>query len=123
MGRPPSLNLTGSHTNIERSRYVGSFAAPDEPDEFPCEVCYDDSKYGVSTECLHFYCEDCIRGSLEAIIDTGQFPAYCPACRVESDGVHDEPGKGRIEGPALTFLQSKGVITLDFQYLLRSILV
>lgn len=30
--------------------------------------------------------------------------------------MHDEPAKGRIEGPALTFLESKGVITLDFQY-------
>ena len=30
--------------------------------------------------------------------------------------MHNEPAKGRIEGPALTFLQSKGVITLDFQY-------
>lgn len=42
------------------------------------QVCYDDSKYGVSTECLHFYCEDCIRGSLEAILDQGHFPCVIP---------------------------------------------
>ena len=97
-------------------QFVGSFEAPEEADQQPCEVCYDDSKYGVSTECLHFYCEDCILGSLEAILDLGQFPAYCPACRTESEGIHDETAKGKIQGPALTLLQSKDVITLDFQF-------
>ena len=102
------------HGNVDQ--FVGSFEAPQEADEHPCEICYNDSKYGVSTECLHFYCEDCIRGSLEAILDQGQFPAYCPACRMESEGIHDETAKGKIQGPALTFLQSKDVITLDFQF-------
>lgn len=46
----------------------------------------------------------------------GRFPAYCPACRADSaSGGHAEPTHGRIEGPALTFLQQRDVITLDFQ--------
>ena len=54
------------------SALVKSFKAPEGEDDHPCEVCYGDSKFGMSTDCLHFYCEDCIRGSLEAIMDTGQ---------------------------------------------------
>jgi hypothetical protein len=91
--------------------------ASDGGELFPCEICYDSSEFGMSTECLHFYCRDCIRGSLQGILDSGQFPAYCPACRVESQGSDEaEPSKGRVEGPALTFLQQKGVIDLDFQF-------
>ena len=104
----------GPLNNLEAQNQEGDEV---EQDEFPCEICYDTSKFGVSTECLHFYCEGCIQGSLQAMLDTGQFPAYCPACRVDSkDQGHSEPTKGRIEGPALTFLQQRGVLTLDFQF-------
>jgi hypothetical protein len=54
------------------SALVKSLKAPEGEDDHPCEVCYGDSKFGMSTDCLHFYCEDCIRRSLEAIMDTGQ---------------------------------------------------
>jgi len=71
----------------------------------------------MSTECKHFYCTDCIKHSLEAMINTGQFPAYCPQCRAESvKGTTAEPIHGRIEGRALSFLQQRGVITKEFQF-------
>merc|ERR550534_1760774 len=46
------------------------------------------------------------------IMSMGQFPAYCPQCRVESTG--KEIPKGRIESPALHFLVQRNVITKDF---------
>ena len=33
--------------------------AAEEPPS--CLVCYDEGKYGLSTECGHFYCEDCCK--------------------------------------------------------------
>lgn len=89
--------------------------APDEGELPDCLVCYADvATYGVSTKCSHFFCDDCIRGSLEAIMDSGQFPAFCPMCRAESGG--PEPENGRIDEAALTFLQQRGVITKAFQF-------
>lgn len=43
------------------SKHLGSFNAPDEEqdDAFPCEVCFGESKFGTSTDCMHFYCGDC----------------------------------------------------------------
>jgi hypothetical protein len=89
---------------------------------------------------MHFYCGDCIRRTLETILEMGQvcgmmlvklmnvdrrcrsssfmlpqFPAYCPQCRAESGGL-PEPEKGRIEGPALSFLRGRGVIDKALQY-------
>lgn len=76
-----------------------------------------DSKYGVSTECLHFYCEECIVRSLDEIMNQGQFPAYCPQCRVDAiDAGHSEPAKGRISAEALTFLEQHNVVSLEFQF-------
>jgi len=50
-------------------------------------------------------------------MNSGQFPAYCPQCRVESvKGATAEPSHGRIEGRALSFLQQRGVITKEFQF-------
>ena len=99
------------------SKLTGRYTAPEEADEMPCEICYGESKYGLSTRCEHFYCEECIRKSLEAMLDSGQMPPYCPACRTEamSEG-HSEPMHGRIEGKALSFLEQEGVLTKDFQF-------
>jgi hypothetical protein len=90
-------------------------ALDDDDDAYECPVCYEPSKYGLSAECMHFYCGDCIRRTLETILEMGQFPAYCPQCRAESGGL-PEPEKGRIEGPALSFLRGRGVIDKALQY-------
>lgn len=101
------------------SRWIRSFAAPkpgpeSEEEKYPCQVCYGDSEYGISTECKHFYCRECLRRSLEAMMDTAQFPAYCPMCRAENCVQGGEPSCGRIEEPALHFLQQRGVISQEF---------
>jgi len=99
----------------ETSRWLQSYTAPS--DDHPCWICFSASKYGMSTECKHFYCVECIKHSLEAILNSGQFPAYCPQCRAESvKGTTAEPAHGRIEGRALSFLEQRGVITKEFQF-------
>ncbi len=37
-------------------------------ERFSCRICYGDGQYSVSEECDHFYCGDCIRYALEAIL-------------------------------------------------------
>jgi len=89
--------------------------APDEGELPDCLICYADvATYGISTNCEHFFCDDCLRGSLEAMMESGQFPAFCPMCRAESGGV--DPENGRIDEPSLTFLQQRGVISKAFQF-------
>ncbi|GAB5356323.1 hypothetical protein AAMO2058_000281000 [Amorphochlora amoebiformis] len=85
-------------------------------DGLQCTICYADSEYGVSAECMHFFCSDCIKMSLEAILDQGQFPAYCPACRAETPPGVPNPVQGKICGKALTFLQRRGVISRQLQF-------
>mmetsp|Transcript_2507 Transcript_2507/g.3614 ORF Transcript_2507/g.3614 Transcript_2507/m.3614 type:complete len:1241 (+) Transcript_2507:138-3860(+) len=91
-----------------------------QDDKHPCCICYGDSKYGMSTECSHFYCNDCIQRSLDSILDRGQFPAYCPMCRAESVGKR-VPDKGLITGKALTFLARREVITKEKQFRLMNL--
>ncbi len=76
-----------------------------------CLVCYDDSDFALSTECSHSYCAECIVGSLEGIIETGQFPAWCPQCRADGDLT-----KGRVSAEAIAFLAERHVITKDFAF-------
>jgi hypothetical protein len=75
--------------------------------------CYSDSAFHLSTECSHFYCSECIVGTLEAIIETGQFPAWCPQCRVDGTSSGDN-AVGRITPEACAFLQQQGVISDSF---------
>lgn len=95
------------------------FKAPVGSDEHPCQICYCDSEFGFSTECKHFYCRECIQGSVKAILETGQFPAYCPACRAESG---KDVKHGRIDEGALSFLLKNEVIDKDtyFRFLKQS---
>ena len=88
---------------------------PTEADQDLCQICYTNpSQYGVSTECTHFYCKECLQHLLKAMLEQGQFPAYCPMCRADVKG-GGEPEAGRIEGPALSFLAQRRVITREFQ--------
>jgi len=86
---------------------VFSFEAPNSE---LCQICFcDPQEYGVSTECKHFFCGDCIKTSLQTMCDTKQFPAICPMCRASenSDG-------GVIPDQALLFLCEVGVIDKKF---------
>jgi hypothetical protein len=82
----------------------------------PFQVCFGDGAYCISSDCKdrHFFCGDCIRGTLTAIIEMGQFPAICPACRANDPNGHDASKRidyGRIDEEALSFLQIRGVIS------------
>eukprot|EP00466_Bigelowiella_natans_P008205 jgi/Bigna1/73943/fgenesh1_pg.26_\ len=96
-------------------RLMTSLTTEQLQDDIPCSICYCDSRYGISDECDHFYCAECIQMSLKAIMDTGQFPAYCPACRAESAG-KKVPDRGLISPEALTYLERRDVITKDMQF-------
>ena len=51
-------------------------------DEPVCPICYSDPpQYGISTECTHFYCSDCVHGHLTSVLNNGKFPGYCPLCQ------------------------------------------
>jgi len=92
----------------------------------PCLICWDEAQFGISSECTHFYCAKCIRTHLKTVLEQGIFPAYCPECRrsaetspVEGSATKSAaqvPSVGRITGPALIFLQRRGVITRDLAY-------
>ena len=46
----------------------------EEPQQ-ECPICFSSpGRYGVSTECHHLFCEDCIPHVLRAILESGQFP-------------------------------------------------
>jgi len=62
----------------------------------------------------HLYCEECLTFSLKAMLNQGQFPAFCTSCRADGMGV--APKTGRITRPVLTFLQERGLFTKEFQY-------
>ena len=64
-------------------------------EEILCLVCgCEPAAYGISTECEHLFCSDCLAGSLKAILDAAQFPACCPVCRASNGGKAVE-GKSR----------------------------
>ena len=45
-----------------------------------------------------------LKGSLEAILNTGQFPAFCPQCRVDSGSNSSKPVSfGKIDEESLSF--------------------
>ena len=97
------------------SRHLTAFdSAETAQTETPCLVCYDASSYCLSTECDHYYCKECIVGSLEAMLESGQLPAFCPMCRADANG--GDLSVGRIDGRALAFLQITGVITKEFLF-------
>ena len=70
----------------------------------------------MSVECgNHYYCGDCLRGSLEAILNTGQFPAFCPQCRVDSGSNSSKPVSfGKIDEESLSFLQQEVLFRYNF---------
>ena len=114
-----------------------------EPDEF-----YPDEFSGVADEFVHdpssdvlahapcgrrhYFCAECIRGTLTATLETGQFPARCPSCRAEDV----DPAKqrcraserevaaaaggadlaGEIDVESLSYLNARGVISRELLF-------
>jgi len=103
--------------DCEKCEGEGFWAEFVEEEEL-CGICYSDPpKWGISPQCDHFFCADCVGGTLNAICETNQFPAFCPICRAENGG--KEPKKGAITNLGLKFLVSKKVLT---EYFMRRFL-
>eukprot|EP00948_MAST-09A_sp_MAST-9A-sp1_P000748 g748.t1 len=88
----------------------------DEDDDDLCEICYcETKKYGISDECTHFFCEECIQRTLSTALKMGHFPCYCPICKTLAPK-GKMPSHGYIGGKALSFLQKRSVITKELQF-------
>ena len=87
-----------------------------DDDELLCGICYGSSNYGISKECIHFFCNECIVSTLEYLLSSGEFPAYCPVCKAEDVLNDDSIQNGLITEDALSFLLSKNVIQYDLYY-------
>ena len=81
-----------------------------------CLICWAlPQKYGISTECTHFFCEECIQYHLKTVMNSGKFPGYCPVCEASAPK-GEVPRYGKISGKALSFLEKRGVIEKEFQF-------
>ncbi|KNZ74579.1 putative E3 ubiquitin-protein ligase ARI5 [Termitomyces sp. J132] len=59
---------------------------------FECGVCLDRYREESVTrlsDCQHIFCEDCLKGTVQADLRSRKFPVLCPACR--ADGRVEEP--------------------------------
>ena len=94
-------------------------AAPAAEGAYDCQICGGDGEYCISSTCgAHFFCADCIQGTLKAAIELGQFPAQCPVCRVEAGGssATNDVSVGRIDDEGLSFLAARGVIPRELLF-------
>ena len=81
-----------------------------------CLICWAlPQKYGISTECTHFFCEECIQYHLKTVMNSGKFPGYCPVCEASAPK-GEVPRYGKISGKALSFLEKHGIIEKEFQF-------
>lgn len=101
---------------LSKSQAKAAAQPPEDPDAYACQVCYGDGEYCISRHCTarHFFCSDCIRGTLTAIVEMGQFPAHCPSCRAEEPNGHlasTTITRGKVDAETLSFLQLRGVIS------------
>ena len=56
----------------QTSQHLPAFDSTAAAEDHPCLICYDSSFSCISTECEHYFCQDCIRGTLEAQLESGQ---------------------------------------------------
>ena len=111
-GHPCWVCRGSGQVSSELAKIDSHDAATDQP----CLVCYDNSHYHLSTSCDHAYCADCIKGTLDAVVESAQFPAWCPQCRADAIDSGEELTTGRIPPEALSFLEQRGVITTEFLF-------
>ena len=106
---------TGAVSKLKDAIVVENDVDDSEVDD--CLICWSyPQKYGISTECTHFFCEVCIKGHLQNVMNTGKFPGYCPVCQVSAPK-GEEPRYGKISGKALSYLEKHGVIDKEFQFM------
>ena len=86
-----------------------------------CLICHTNpSEFGISTSCCHFFCVECIKGTLKLIRHSEKdFSGYCPICENSVPTGHQgTPSSGRITGEALTFLQRWATEMYFFSYII-----
>jgi len=110
------------HINEVLGRFKSKFVGGQEIDSddedvgdesYPCNICFGKSECRISNSCDHYYCTECIRRTLNMILEVAQFPAYCPTCKAEKN---DKPEVGLITSQAMSFLQHRGVISKELQF-------
>ena len=108
---------TGSVSQYLTQEHAQRTNTADPEDEaFSCKVCFGDGEFGLSRHCEHYFCSDCIRRSLEAMLETGQFPAYCPQCRADKKASEALPTTG-INFHSLFVLSPSFLLVLSFSCL------
>lgn len=107
-----------SHLLTPAQARAAAAEPPEDEDAFACCICMGDGAFCLSARCQgaerHYFCADCIQGTLKAVVDTSQFPAHCPSCRADcQDGRKlDAP----IDDAVLSFLEVRGVISRDLTF-------
>lgn len=110
---------TSSFLTAEQAVAAGCRSVLAGDERFLCGVCFGDGEFCVSTTCRHFYCRDCIVGTLSATVELGQFPMMCPMCKASPSPATQEPTVGLIDEPALAFLLARGVISRELFFRIR----
>ena len=104
---------TGKVSKMKEALIVESNPESEED----CLICWSaPQKYGISTECTHFFCEVCIKMHLQQVMNSGKFPGYCPLCEASAPK-GEAPRYGKISGKALSFLERRGIIDKEFQFM------
>ena len=111
---------TSSFLTAEQAVAAGCRSVLSGDERFLCGVCFGDGEFCVSTTCRHFYCRDCIVGTLSTTVELGQFPLMCPTCKASPSPLprNGQP-VGLIDESALAFLLCRGAISRDLFFRIR----
>jgi len=68
-----SRHLTSKQAARAAAQEGKAAEAEEEQEALDCCVCWGDGTFCLSSDqkCRHFYCSDCIRGTLKAAVETG----------------------------------------------------
>ena len=91
-------------------------AAHDDDDK-PCQICYCASRFKLAVDCEHFYCADCIKSSLEAMMDTASSrrTARCAARTRRATSTSSSAALASSR-PHAHVPPARGVFEKDFQF-------
>jgi hypothetical protein len=91
---------------------VTQAAATPDDDLYTCGVCFGDGEYCISAACgRHFFCRECIEGTLSAAVEMGQFPSCCPVCSADAGSSTHTERTGVVDAESVSFLAARGVIS------------
>lgn len=87
--------------------------------DMKCCICNEkDGIYGLNEKCNHQICWNCLNDSLQNIMTSGDFPAYCMACKAQDDingNVDNSKNLDILFKPELIrFWVEEGIIDISF---------